>query len=200
VASKLIESYYKPTVVLTKSAEGFAVGSARSVEGFNLYNALQECAFLFEKFGGHKAAAGLTISIDKIEEFQTIFDDVVRSQISADLLVPKAWYDQEISTANIGWNLFNNLERMGPFGPKNMRPCFVSRKVEAQNVRLLGGKHLKFSVFHPQNSLDCIAFNFGHIFEILKENPLVDICYSLEVNEWQGNRFLQLNIKDLKHS
>lgn len=197
VASKLVETFYKPTVVLTKSAEGMAVGSARSVEGFNLYKALSECSFMFERFGGHKAAAGLTIPISEIDNFQTAFDDVVRSMITADLLVPKVWYDTDLTLSSISWTMYNTLERMGPFGPENMRPTFVSTNVYPLKPRVLANKHLKFALNTAMGSLDCIAFNFGHIFEEMSADCAADICYTIEVNEWQGNRFLQLNIKDI---
>lgn len=198
VASKLVDEFYKPTVVLTKSDDGFAVGSARSVEGYNLYNALNECSFLFEKFGGHKAAAGLTIAIDKIEDFKAVFDDVVRSTIQPEQLIPKQWYDAEISTTSINWTMYNTLERMGPFGPENMRPTFVSTNVKLFNPKIIGEKHIKFSINNPTGNIDCIAFNFAKLFAPLKANLAADICYTIEPNEWQGNRFLQLNIKDLK--
>lgn len=198
VASKLVEEFYKPTVVLTASENGFAVGSARSVEGFNIYRALKECDFLFEKFGGHKAAAGLTIAIDKIEDFKGIFDDVVSSTIDENMLIPKMWYDSEISIASINWSMYNTLERMGPFGPENMRPTFVSCNIKVSNPRLLAQKHLKFQVTNPSGTIDCIAFNFGHVFEQMKGDCSLDVCYTIETNEWQGNRTLQLNIKDLK--
>jgi len=198
VASKLVDAFYKPTVVLTKKDKGFAVGSARSVEGFNLYRALKECDFMFEQFGGHQAAAGLTLPISEIENFQTAFDDVVRSMILPDMLVPKVWYDSEIALSSINWSFYNTLERMGPFGPENMRPTFVSRNAKPESIKVIGQKHLKFKLNSAIGSIDCIGFNFGHVFEKLKPNSLTDICYMVEVNEWQGDKFLQLNIKDLK--
>ncbi|MGB0429957.1 MAG: single-stranded-DNA-specific exonuclease RecJ [Bacteroidia bacterium] len=198
VASKLVEEFYKPTVVLTKSNNGFAVGSARSIEGFNLYNALNECNFLFEKFGGHKAAAGLTIAIDKIEDFKTVFDDVVRSTITTDQLIPKQWFDSEIAISSINWSMYNTLERMGPFGPENMRPTFVSTNVKLFNTKIIGEKHIKFTITNATGSIDCIAFNFAHLYAPLHKHQVADICYTIETNEWKGNRTLQLNIKDLK--
>jgi len=198
VASKLVEEFYKPTVILTKSSDGMAVGSARTVEGFNLYKALSECSFMFERFGGHRAAAGLTIPISEIDNFQSAFDDVVRSMITPEMLVPKVWYDSELTLSSIGWTMYNTLDRMGPFGPDNMRPTFVSTNVLPLKPRVLGNKHLKFSVNAAVGSIDCIAFNFGHIFEVMKPDCVADICYTIEVNEWQGNRFIQLNIKDIK--
>lgn len=198
VASKLVDAFYKPTVVLTQSSDGMAVGSARTVEGFNLYKALSECSFMFERFGGHKAAAGLTIAVSEIENFQTAFDDVVRSMITADMLVPKIWYDTDLTLGSISWTLHKTLERMGPFGPDNMRPTFVSSNVFPLKPRVLANKHLKFSLNAAVGSIDCIAFNFGHIFEEMSPDCAADICYTIEVNEWKGNRFLQLNIKDIK--
>lgn len=198
VASKLIENFYKPTVVLTDAKDGLAVGSARSVEGFDVYRALKECEFLFEKFGGHQAAAGLTIKKENIEDFQSVFDDVVRSSISDYQLTPKVWYDQDLSVMSVNWSLFQNIERLGPFGPENMRPTFVSKNVRPIRSKLVGTNHLKFSIETPLGDIDCIAFNFGHVFEQLKNLEHIDICYSIENNEWQNRNFLQLNIKDLK--
>ncbi|MBI1184675.1 single-stranded-DNA-specific exonuclease RecJ [bacterium] len=198
VASKLVETYYRPTVVLTQSGNGLATGSARSVEGFDLYEALHECAQYFSKFGGHKAAAGLTMPIENIAAFKEKFDAVVASKIEEDTLVPKLWYDTELSLSHINWNLYRNIERMGPFGPHNMKPTFVSRNVRLEHARIIGQKHLKFSVKTAGSQLECIAFNFGYVFDLLKNASTTDICYTIEVNEWQGNSFLQLNIKDLK--
>ena len=198
VASKLVEAFYKPTVVLTQSNDGLAVGSARTVEGFDIYKALKECEFLFEKFGGHKAAAGLTIKQENIEDFQSVFDDVVRSTISDYQLTPKEWYDQELSVLSINWSLYQNIERLGPFGPENMRPTFISRNVPIERIKLVGTNHLKFSVETPLGNIDCIAFGFGHVFETLKNVEHIDICYTIENNEWQNRNFLQLHIKDLK--
>lgn len=198
VASNLVETFYRPTVVLTQSDDGLLVGSARSVEGFNVYKALVECEFLFEKFGGHQAAAGLTMKKENLEDFKSVFDDVVRGTISPSQLTPKAWYDLELSAMSITWSLFQNIERLGPFGPDNMRPTFVSRNLPFERVKIVGTNHLKFSVETPLGHIDCIAFGFGHVFERLKNAEHIDICYSIENNEWQNRNFLQLHIKDLK--
>lgn len=198
VASKLVEQYYRPTVVFTKSEEGLATGSARSVEGYNLYAAVNACAHLLEQFGGHKAAAGMKIKIENIPAFRDAFEKAVSDTITADELIPKAHYDLELNASRVGWKFYNSISRLGPFGPENHRPRLVSRKVRPTNVKVVGADHLKFALVEDQRYVDCIAFGQAHYIDMLREEELVDICYSLDVNEWQGNSFLQLDIKDIK--
>ena len=199
-ASKLIERYYKPTVVLTKSDEGMAVASARSVEGFDLYSALSSCDELFTKFGGHRAAAGLSIPIANIPAFQQKFDDIVRATLLPLQEIPCEWYDFEIDLSQVNTRFYNSLMRLGPFGPSNMRPTFVSRSLENVSYRIVGEKHLKLSVPLVNTIFDGIAFNFAPIFDELNEAECIDICYVIEQNEWMGKKSLQLLIKDIKPS
>lgn len=198
VASKLIEKYYRPTVVFTKSEDGIATGSARSVEDFDLYSAVNACAHLLEQFGGHKAAAGMKIKLENIDAFREAFEKAVSETITDDQLIPKAHYDLELEASRVGWKFYNSISRLGPFGPENHRPRMVSRNVKPVNVKVVGADHLKFALVGEQRYVDCIAFGQAHYIDLLREEELVDICYCLDVNEWQGNSFLQLDIKDIK--
>jgi single-stranded-DNA-specific exonuclease len=199
VAAKLVEQVYKPTVVLTNGDDGLLVGSARTVDGFDLYDALSECRDLFKKFGGHQAAAGLSLPREHLELFKHRFDQAVRNRLSTDMLVPKVWYDMEMGIGHLGWTLLKNIERMGPFGPMNMRPVFVGRGIPVINLSVMSGNHMRFQVRTPQGGIiDAVAFNLAAHYEALCAQPVADLCYTLEWRQWRDNRYLQLNIKDIK--
>lgn len=198
VASKIIEYFYRPTIVLTQSGDDVATGSARSIPEFDLYDALNDCDSLLEQWGGHTAAAGMTLKIDNIPAFREAFDNAVRKRLTKDLLVPKMTYDLELPIAELSWRFFNTVKRLGPFGPSNLRPRFVSKKVEPLKMRVVGAEHLKFTVFNGSQHIDCIGFGLGHWFEEYDTDDIWDICYCLDTNQWQGNTFLQLDIKDIR--
>lgn len=207
VASRLIEKYYKPTIVLTES-NGEAVGSARSIKGFNMYDAIAQCSDLLTQFGGHNFAAGLTLPIDNITAFKLKFDAVAQEMISDDMLIPEIEIDGEIDFRDIfGSQLggipkfYRVLKQLAPFGPDNMTPVFISRQVkDSGQSRLLKDDHVKLSLFqeeYPDIILDAIAFGFGqHINRILHER--FDIVYTLSENFWQGRTTLQLMVKDIR--
>ncbi|NMC38657.1 MAG: single-stranded-DNA-specific exonuclease RecJ [Bacteroidales bacterium] len=205
VASRLIETYYRPTVILTES-NGFATGSARSVQGYDLYQAIEACGDLLESFGGHMFAAGLTLKKENIRPFMERFEQYVNSTITEDQLVPRIFIDSELSFDEINEDFFNFLNRFQPFGPENMSPVFVSRNVlDTGTGRMVGssGEHLRLELY--QNSLQsktfpAIAFSQANHFEYIRGGQPFDICYSVEMNEFRGNRNLQLNIKDIKIS
>jgi single-stranded-DNA-specific exonuclease len=204
VASRLIETYYRPTIILTES-NGFATGSARSVQGYDLYQAIEACSDLLESFGGHMFAAGLTLKKENIKPFTERFEKYVKGTITEDQLVPRIFIDSELSFSEINEDFFNILSKFQPFGPENMSPVFVSRYVSDSGTgRMVGsnGEHLKLDLVQTSSGITrifpAIAFNQADHFEHIRRGLPVDICYSVEMNEFRGNRNLQLNIKDIK--
>ena len=203
VASRLIETYYRPTVILTES-NGFATGSARSVQGYDLYQAIEACSDLLESFGGHMFAAGLTLKKENIRPFKDRFEHFVNSTITEEQLVPRIFIDTELSFSEINEDFFKTMSQFQPFGPENMSPVFVSRNVfDTGSGRMVGssGEHLKLDLCHEstgQKSFSAIAFSQADHFEYIKAGNPFDICYSLEMNEFRGNKNLQLNVRDIK--
>jgi single-stranded-DNA-specific exonuclease len=205
VASRLIETYYRPTVILTES-NGFATGSARSVQGYDLYQAIEACSDLLESFGGHMFAAGLTLKKENIKPFMERFEQFVNSTITEEQLVPRVFVDSELSFTEINEEFYSFLNKFQPFGPENMSPVFVSRNIyDSGTGRMVGssGEHLKLDLCHEstgQKIFPAIAFSQAEYFEHIKAGKPIDICYSIEMNEFRGNRNLQLNIRDIKIS
>lgn len=203
VASRLIETYYRPTVILTES-NGFATGSARSVQGYDLYQAIEACSDLLESFGGHMYAAGLTLKKENIEPFTERFEQYVNSTITEDQLSPSIFIDAELSFTEINEEFYQVLSQFQPYGPENMSPIFVSYNVfETGSGRMVGssGEHLKLDLFQDSGSfrsIPAIAFGQANHFEYIKQGKPFDVCYSVEMNEFRGNRNLQLNIRDIK--
>ncbi len=201
VASRLIESFYKPTIVLTQS-NGLLSGSARSVKGFSIYNALQECGDLLENFGGHKYAAGLSLKLENLEEFQQRFEDVVRQTISEESRYPELKIDAEIKLGDINDKFFNIVQQFAPFGPGNMRPVFQIKQLrDAGRSKALANGHLKINVQDPSTYyyFDGIGFNLGHKFDLVK-NGYFDASFSLAENTWNGRTTIQMVLKDIKKS
>jgi len=203
VASRLIETYYRPTVILTES-NGFATGSARSVQGYDLYQAIEACSDLLESFGGHMYAAGLTLKKENIQPFIERFEQYVNDTISEDQLLPRIFIDTELSFPEINENYFKVMSQFQPFGPENMSPIFVSRNVfDSGSGRMVGsnGEHLKLDLCQESTgtmTFPAIAFGQADSFEYIRGGNPFDICYSLEMNEFRGKRNLQLNIRDIK--
>ncbi|MEQ8924284.1 MAG: single-stranded-DNA-specific exonuclease RecJ [Fulvivirga sp.] len=200
VASRCIEKHYKPTIILTKS-EDKATGSARSVYGFDVYNAIDSCRELLDHFGGHKYAAGLTLPIDNVAKFQQKFEEVVSSTIPEDLLIPQIDIDTELNFDSITPNFYKVLNQMEPFGPENLAPIFYSDKVKlASSLRVLKDKHLKLFLKQENNEqrFECIGFGLSDLKEHLESNQFFRIAYSIEMNEFRGIKTLQLNIKDIQ--
>lgn len=204
VASRLTENYYRPTVVFTQS-NGVLAGSARSVKGFDVYNALSACAEELEQFGGHMYAAGMTMAPEKYDAFKAKFEDVVSATITEEQLTPVIAYDEELLLSEITDKFYRIMKQMAPFGPDNMAPAFLSKNlVNAGRTRTVGGDkvHLKLHLLDPETNVafDGIAFGFGNWEEDICSGCPVDIIYHIEENEWQGNVSKQLRILDIKHS
>lgn len=198
VASRLIESYYRPTIILTQSGE-YAAGSARSVPGFNLYEAIHACREHLLGYGGHFAAAGMTLEIEKVEAFRMKFEEVVAATIHPELLTPEIVIDAEISFNDITWPFYNILCQMEPFGPENLRPVLMARRVtDTGYSKVVKEQHLRFSV--QQNGITFTGIGFGMADKaplLLQKNP-VDIVFKLEENEWNGQKSLQLKVIDIR--
>ena len=200
VASRLIEHYYRPTIVLTQSGE-FAAGSARSVPGFNLYEAVHACREHLIGYGGHFAAAGLTLEIDKIDAFRNKFEEIVSATIHPELLIPEIVIDAEISFSDIQWTFYNILQQMEPFGPENLRPVFVVKQVwNTGYSKIVKEEHIKFSLKQNNTVFTGIAFKMSDKFHLLQMNKPIDVVFKIDENEWNGNKTLQLRVIDFKIS
>ncbi len=200
VASRVIEKYYRPTIILTES-HGMASGSARSVEGFDLYEAINSCADILHNFGGHKYAAGLTLKIENIEEFRERFDNYVKNNISSSQKIEQLNIDDVITFKDITYKFFKILKQFQPFGPENMTPIFMTQNVyNTGNSRLVGtpAKHIKFELVDPDGLiLQGIGFNMAeHFSKIMTKKPF-NICYSIDENQFNGTSTLQLNVRDI---
>ena len=202
VASRLIEKYYRPTVILTKS-NGFVTGSARSVFEFDLYAAIESCRDILENFGGHMYAAGLTLKEENLPEFMRRFEAFVEENIKDDQLIPQINIDSQLKFSDISPKFFRILDRFKPFGPENMRPLFYTENVkDAGSSRLVGKDldHLKLDLIDDSSSypMPGIAFSMKQFNDHLKKSRPLDICYSIEENHFMNMRTIQLMIKDMK--
>lgn len=202
VASRLTETYYRPTLVFTRSGEKLAA-SARSVHGFDVYDALEGCSEYIEQFGGHKYAAGLTLLTEQYENFKRKFEEVVSASIDRKLLIPEIQIDAEIDLGEITEKFHRIIKQFAPFGPGNMSPVFMSRHLrDTGYARCVGGedKHLKARLFQKLNgrSIDAIGFDLGKKCDLLAEGKKVKAVYCIEENEFQGNVSLQLKLKDVE--
>ncbi len=197
VASRLIDTYYRPTIVLTKSGE-YAAGSARSVAGFNLYEAIHACREHLLGYGGHFAAAGMTLEINQIEAFTTAFEKAVSARITPEQLIPELVIDTEVEFKTITPGFYKILCQMEPFGPDNMRPLFVARGVTDTGFsKIVKDHHVKFVVKQNGVTFNGIGFNLAHKFSILLSQQPFDIVFTIDENEFQGNVNLQLKVVDL---
>jgi single-stranded-DNA-specific exonuclease len=200
VASRLIETYYRPTIVLTRSGD-IVAGSARSVPGFNLYEAIHACREHLLGYGGHFAAAGMTLSPDQVLAFKEKFESVVQATILPEQLIPEIVIDAELRFQDVTPALYNIITQMEPFGPDNMRPVFVARKVADTGFsKIVKEQHIRFVVKQGKISFTGIGFNLAHRFPIIQENETFDIVFTLDLNEWNGEKQLQLKVIDLKQS
>lgn len=201
VASRLTETYYRPTLVFTKSGNKLAA-SARSVRDFDIYNALEACSEHIEQFGGHKYAAGLTLFEEHYEAFKQAFEDVVSKTIDRNLLTPEIKIDAKINLHDITPKFYRILKQFAPFGPSNMTPVFMTENLLDTGYGKCVGEdktHLRITLVQPQsNSFVGIGFGMGDKFEIIANKKPFKAVYSLDENEWQGNTTIQLKLRDLK--
>ena len=203
VASRLVEAFYKPTVVLTKS-NGFVTGSARSVSGFDLYQSIESCADLLENFGGHVYAAGLTLREENLQEFAQRMDNFVAGKITTDMLTPVIEVDARLDFAQITPKFFRILKQFQPFGPGNANPIFVTESVyDAGSGRKVGagGVHMKLDLIQesqPYHQIAAIAFNMAEYYDYIREGNPFDVCYAIVENYYRGNSTLQLRVRDIR--
>ena len=196
VASRLIENYYRPTVVLTKSGDVIA-GSARSVPGFNLYEAIHACREHLLGYGGHFAAAGLTMYENKLPDFIDSFERIVSETIHEDLLTPEIIIDAELSFKEISLAFLNIVDQMEPFGPGNMRPVFITKNVRDTGYsKVIKDQHIRFVLQQHDKIFTGIGFNMAEKFELLQKP--VDVVYTLDLNEWNGEKMIQLKVIDIR--
>jgi single-stranded-DNA-specific exonuclease len=200
VASRCIENYYRPTIILTESKDR-ATGSARSVHGFDIHEAISSCEDLLEQYGGHTHAAGLTLRLDKVAEFQKRFEEVVSATIDPEVLIPKIDIDLEVNLDFINFKTLSIINQMAPFGPFNMQPVFSTSNLKCRNVpRILKEEHLKLTVSQEglNESFDAIGFGMAKFHEQIAAGKPFSLAYTIAENNFQGNKTLQLFIKDIK--
>ena len=200
VASRLIETYYRPTLVFTKSGDKLAA-SARSVKGFDVYNALEQCSEFIEQFGGHKYAAGLTLLPEQYHNFKNKFEEVVASTIDKQLLIPEITIDSEIDLSEITPKFYRIIQQMAPFGPQNMKPVFSTTSVRDNGYGKQVGadkSHLKLNIIYgsDRKTYGAIGFGLGNKLPTIKND--FDIVYTLDENTWNNYTSIQLSLKDLK--
>lgn len=201
VASRLTETYYRPTIVLTES-KGFATGSARSIDGFDLYKAIDACSDLLENFGGHMYAAGLTMKLENVDKFISRFEKYVSDNILPKQLVPQIEVDAEIHLSSITPALYKTLCKFEPFGPGNMKPIFVTNGVFDYGTSKIVGKehnHLKLELIegHTRDTISGVAFGMGDKYSYIHCGSPFDVCFTIEENDYKGNKSLQLMIRDI---
>jgi len=201
VASRLIETYYRPTIILTQT-DNLITGSARSIKDFDVYDALDACSNLLEHFGGHKYAAGLSLRKERLEEFCKRFEEIASKFITEEMLTPEVEVDDELNFSDINSKFLRILKQFAPFGPGNMSPVFRTNGiVKANTARIVGKNHLKLDVVHPEiqgGPYPAIAFQQGEYLSAIEKGLAFDICYHVEENEWNGNKEIQLNIKEIR--
>ena len=201
VASRLVEKYYRPTIMLT-TIDGIAKGSARSINNFNIYEALQKCEHLLIHFGGHQAAAGLAVELDKVQDFKDKFNQIVKESITGSDLFPEIIIDSKIKLSEITPKFLRILDQFAPFGPENMRPVFLTEGVELSNSpRLVGNNHLIACFKQNGNDkiFDSIGFNMREYLDLLSDKKVkVDIVYTIDKTVRDGRSYPQLRLKDLR--
>jgi single-stranded-DNA-specific exonuclease len=200
VASRLIEHYYRPTVVLTQSGE-YAAGSARSVPGFNLYEAIHACREHLLGYGGHFAAAGMTMETNQVDAFRKKFEEVVSSTISPELLIPEIVIDAEISLKEIKQSFYDILCQMEPFGPENLRPIFIARNVTDTGwSKIVKEQHIRFSLKQDNVTITGIGFGMADKFHLIQQKQPLDIVFKIDENNWNDQKSLQLRMIDFRIS
>lgn len=200
VASRLSESYYRPTLVLTDGHEGEITGSARSIKGFDIYEVIDSCSHLLTRYGGHKFAAGLTMKKENLPHFKERFEQLVKEKVRPIQRTPSLDIDTEICFSEITPSFLRILKQVGPFGPENMNPLFLSQNLIGGNIKTMGKKdeHLKLSLMNSKKqTFSAVAFGWGEFLQDFQYRRF-DVVYSIEENFWRDKVFLQLNIRDVR--
>ena len=201
VASRLVEKYYRPTIVFTKSGDKLAA-SARSVKDFDVYNALEACAEHLEQFGGHMYAAGMTLKEENYENFKNAFENEVKKTIPPDLLIPEISVDLEMNFSDLDEKFMRILKQFEPFGPENMTPVFLSKNIiDSGYAKPLGNDAEHLKAFVKQNNspnFNAIGFGLGAKIDVVKNRNPFEAVYVLEENEWNGTVSLQLQLRDVR--
>ncbi len=198
VASRLIETYYRPTIIFSE-VNGMLTGSARSVKDFDVHDAIEACGDVVLQFGGHKYAAGLTIKKEDFDLFSEKFENIVNERSSEEMFIPQISYDLELDFSEITSKFFKLLDQFKPHGPGNMTPIFRTNNIKDSGAsRIVKEKHLKLGAEQSGIKFDGIGFGMGHTYKIVSENKLFDACYSIELNEYKGQQNLQLKVRDIK--
>lgn len=200
VASRLIDHYYRPTIILTQSGD-YVAGSARSVSGFNVYEAIHQCRDLLIGYGGHFYAAGMTLENNKVDAFQQKFEEVVQASIHPELLVPEIVIDAEITLADIRQSFYDIICQMEPFGPDNLRPTFLIKKLRDTGwSKVVKENHIRFVLQQGHTKITGIGFHMAEKMPLLDAGKPVDVVFKLEDNEWNGQKSLQLKVIDFRSS
>jgi single-stranded-DNA-specific exonuclease len=200
VASRLIEKHYKPTIVLTQSGD-VITGSARSVNGFNLYEALHACREHLLGYGGHFAAAGMTMAVDALEGFKIAFEKAVAERITEEQLTPEIAINAALPLDDISMQFYQIIAQMEPFGPENMRPLFIAKGVyDTGYTKLVKDQHISFNVTQGKTNVRGIGYNMPEHIKLIKSGKPFDLVFQLQLNEWQGNQSVQMQVIDVKPS
>ena len=200
VASRLIDHYYRPTIVLTKSGD-LVAGSARSIPGFNIHDGLEQCSDLLLGFGGHYFAAGMTMHPDNVEAFAHRFNEIVTASVPAEAFTPELLIDTEVQLSDLTMKFYDILTQMEPFGPENPQPVFVARGLKDQGYsKVVKDLHLRLVAQQDGHVMQGIGFNMAEKIRTVRAGSSFDVAFHLDVNEWQGNKSLQMRILDLKPS
>lgn len=199
VASRIVEQYDQPAIMIA-TENGVGKGSARSMSGFNIYEAMCKCGELFDKFGGHEMAAGLTIKTDNIGEFRKRINEIAEEMLQGAKLQPEIYVDYKLEQEDINLKTAKQIKMLEPFGMSNPNPYFVCRNLQVLDRRLVGSnnKHLSLSLYDGSNTIKGIAFNMGNMYNILSGGRKIDIICSMDINLWNNNENVQLVIKDIK--
>ena len=197
VASRIAEKYYRPAFVFTVK-DGVAKGSARSIPAFDIHYGLTQCRDTLRRFGGHKQAAGLSLSSDDIDKFSEMISDIILNTLSEDDFVPALNIDAAVSIPDISIELINEIAKLEPFGYGNEEPLFGARGLEAINPRIVGNNHLKMHLRQNGRSIDTIGFDFGSLLQTVESGSLFDAAFLPIINEWDGGKFMQLNLRAIR--
>lgn len=200
-ASRAIELYYRPTIILTKGSDNILVGSARSVRGFDVHAALEKCSEHLIQFGGHMYAAGMTLKLENLEAFRVAFESVGAEILTEELLTPKVYYDAELDVNDVNHRFYSIINKMAPFGPANMTPVFYAKGLKDDGTGKVIGKtaeHLKLNIKRPSGSIPALAFGMADRFSTIKKADSFEACFQVNENIFRGSRTLQLVLKDIR--